>query len=114
MAGSGTGEIIQSELLLADVKTLIPLNPSDTSKDDIINLYLRRGNTAIVEYLNDKNVTDATAYPDALVEYALVRYRRRQNEGVKQATQGNRSVTWEGGLPQSVKELLPLPCIRLM
>ncbi|AKA71971.1 phage head-tail connector protein [Clostridium scatologenes] len=114
MAGTGTGEVIQSDLLLADVKTLLKIKPTDTSKDDIINLYLRRGNTLIVRYLNNSTITDATAYPEALIEYALVCMRRNGNEGIKQATQGNKSVTWEGGLPDSVKELLPLPYIKLM
>lgn len=114
MAGSGTGELIQNTLLLPDIKTLLRIKEADTSKDNILNIYLRRGNTLIVKYLNNDSITNATEFPDALIEYVLVCYRKNGQEGIKQSSQGNRSITWEGGLPESVKDLLPLPYIGLM
>ncbi|NMM64395.1 phage head-tail connector protein [Clostridium sp. P21] len=114
MTGSGTGQIIETTVLLSDIKTLLRIKETDNSKDGILNIYLRRGNNAIIKYLNNPSITDATAYPDALIEYVLVCYRRNGNEGIKQSSVGSQSATWEGGLPKSVKELLPLPYIQLL
>jgi len=53
-------------------------------------------------------------YADALTEYVMLRYRKKGNEGVKQYSQGSRSGTYEDGLQQSVKALLPSPFIKMM
>ena len=106
---------------LDDVKTI--LNISDTTKDALFTLYVRKGVTLITAYMNapDPPVTDPVTlpvdveatYPDALIEYAVLCYHRRGNEGIKQFAQGARSGTYEDGLGQSVKDLLPSPFIRM-
>ena len=109
-------------MLLDDIKTV--LNITDTSKDTLLAVYIRKGTTLITNYMNapDVPVTDpitppvdvATAYADALIEYVTLCYRKRGNEGVSQASQGSRGVTYESGLPDSVKGLLPSPFIRMV
>ena len=80
----------------------------------------------ITKYLNEKipKVIDNENPPiswnldtqcsDALIEYAILCYRKRGNEGIKQYSQGSRSGTYEDGLSDSVKNLLPLPFITMI
>ena len=108
-------------MLLDDIKTV--LNITDTSKDTLLAVYIRKGTTLITNYMNapDVPVTDpitppvdvATTYADALIEYVTLCYRKRGNEGVKSFGQGGRSGTYEDGLQESVKALLPSPFIRM-
>jgi hypothetical protein len=109
-------------MLLDDIKTV--LNITDTSKDTLLAVYIRKGTTLITNYMNAPlvPVTDpitlpvdvATVYADALLEYATLCYRKRGQEGVKQFSQGSRSGTYEDSLQGSVKDLLPSPFIRMI
>lgn len=108
-------------MLLDDLKTVLGI--SDVSKEALLNVYIRKGTTLITNYMNAPPVpvTDpitlqvdvATAYADALIEYVTLCYRKRGNEGVKSFGQGGRSGTYEDGLQESVKALLPSPFIRM-
>lgn len=101
--------------VLDDIKTLLNV---DVSKEPILILYIRKAVTLITNYLNATvtvpPVDIAVVYPDAVIEYTILCYNKRGNEGVKQASQGSRSQTYEDNLPSSVKALLPMPCIRLV
>lgn len=108
--------------LLDDVKTVLGIN--DASKDGLLTIYIRKGVTLITNYMNapDVPVTDPPTppvdvqivYADALIEYVTSCYRKKGNEGVKSFGQGSRSGTYEDGLQESVKALLPSPFIRMM
>lgn len=96
--------------VLDDVKTLL-----GSDDEGVLNIYIRRGTTLIINYLKvDSTVDIQILYPDAVIQYAIECYRQRGNEGIKQFSQGSRSGTLTDGLSQSVKDLLPLPKIRLM
>lgn len=100
--------------VLEDVKT--ELGISGTDKDAWITLQIRKGTTLIKNYMNDPDnpaVDIEGTYPDALVEYVLLRYRKRGNEGIKQFSQGSRSGTYGDELSDSVKLLLPMQPIRM-
>ena len=101
--------------VLDDVKVI--RNISDNSKDSLINVYIRRAETLIKEYLNLKS-NDATdiqeTYPDAVVAYAVECLTRKGTENLKQFQQGNRSGTYETGLSKEVINLLPAPYVRMM
>jgi len=109
--------------ILDDIKAILG-KESDNSVDNLLNIYIRQGVTRVTAYMNfpDAPITDpvtlpvdvATAYPDVLIEYAVVMCRKKGNEGIKSSSQGSRSVTYESGLPDSVKDLLPSPFIRMM
>lgn len=96
--------------MLEDIKTLLGI--TDYSKDDLINLYIRKAQTAIKNYINI-NITDYLIYQDAIIEYAVISFNKKGNEGLKQFTQGSRSGSYNEDLPESVKVLLPLPSIKL-
>ena len=109
-------------MLLDDIKTVLSIG--DTSRDTLLAVYVRKGTTLITNYINAPAVPITvppttpidvtTAYADALVEYVTLCYRKRGQEGIKQFSQGSRAGTYEDGLQQSVKALLPAPFIRMM
>lgn len=96
-------------MVLDEIKILLD---ADASKEPILNLYIRKANTLISNYL--KVTVDASGlYPDAVIEYVLLCYRRKGNEGIKQFSQGSRSGTYGNDLPDSVKALLPVPSLKM-
>ena len=86
------------------------------ASEDILNIYIRRAETAISKYLNNDldNTAVETNYPDAVIEYVSECIAKKGNEGVKQFTQGSRQGTYTDGLTEDVKALLPLPFVRMM
>jgi len=100
-----------------DIKTELNIATSDVTKDAWIDLQIRKGSTLITNYMNVTPTTPpadiGATYPDALIEYVVLRYRKRGNEGVTQFAQGSRSGTYGGELSDSVKLLLPMPPIRM-
>ena len=111
-------------MLLDDIKIELNISITDTSRDDLLNIYTKKGITLINKYMNfpDIPITDpptlpvdiAITYPDALSEYVMLRFHKKGNEGIKSFSQGSRSGTYEDGLQESVKALLPSPFIRMM
>lgn len=101
-------------MLLDDVKTILGIAILDTSKDSLLNIYIRKGKTLIINYLNASTDLDVeTLYIDALIEYVIQCYRKKGNEGVVSFGQGSKSGTYESGLSDSVKSLLPSPPVRM-
>lgn len=101
--------------VLDDIKTLKKI--SDTSKDAEINIYIRRATTLIKNYLNlDSNDTTdiENTYPDACIAYVMEQFNRKGNEATKQYGQGNRSGTYGSDLSENVKNLLPVPYVRMI
>lgn len=93
----------------AELKTLT------NAADDILNIYINKAVTAIQNYLNvDDTVDIQNIYPDAIEEYVVECLNRRGNEGTKQFTQGGRQGTYEFGLNDDVKALLPVPFVHMM
>ena len=113
--------------VLDDIKILQNVNSTDTTKDGLFNIYIRKGVTLIATYLNIPTTPISTTdpytgvvtivqpinipitYPDALVEYVIICINKKGNEGIKQGSQGSRSQTYGNDIPDSVKALLPLP-----
>lgn len=101
--------------VLDDIKTLKNIATLDTSKDGVINLYIRKATILITNYLNIKVPIDiSVTYPDAIVEYVIICMNKKGNEGIKQFSQGSRSGTYEDSLPPSVKALLPQPYAKML
>lgn len=95
--------------VLDDIKII-----TGSTEDTLLNLYIRKADTLIKNYLRLDNVDIETTYPDAVIQYVVENYRQRGNEGIKQFSQGSRSGTYNSGLSSDVKVLLPLPKIKLM
>jgi len=103
--------------LLEDVKTVLGLDITDTSRDDLLNIYIRKGVTLITKYLNASVTVPPldveTVYLDALIEFVVQVYKKRGNEGLKSYGQGSRTGSYGEELSDSVKALLPSPLIRM-
>lgn len=101
--------------VLDDVKELKGWKTND-SHDGVINIYIRRAATLIKKHLNcDGDTADiADTYPDACIAYVMEQLSMRGNEGMKQFAQGGRSGTYNSGLSNDVKSLLPLPSAKLL
>lgn len=97
-------------MVLDDIKVL--KNITDESKDAQINLLIRKAVTVIKNYLQS-DIDAENLYPDAVIEYVIFSLNKKGNEGLKQFSQGSRSGTYEDGIPQTVKALLPLPSIGI-
>jgi len=52
-------------------------------------------------------------HDDTIAALAVYFYKNRDSLGYKQQVQGERSVTFEGGIPQHIKSALPLPRIKV-
>lgn len=102
--------------MLEDIKTVLGIDISDITQDILLNIYVRKSKTLIKKYLNitDETIDIETLYIDAIIEYVAINYNKRGNEGIKQYAQGSRSGTYGDDLPQSVKDLLPVPYLRMM
>lgn len=96
-------------MVLDDIKTILGV----TDKDNLLNLYIRKANILINNYLNI-SVDAPTLYPDAVIEYVIICYNRKGNEGVTEYKFENIDVTYnDEGLSKSVKDLLPPPYLKM-
>lgn len=97
-------------MVLEDIKTILDV----TNKDPLLNLYIRKANTLINNYLNTA-VDASVLYPDAVIEYVIISFNKKGNEGLTQYKFENIAVSYnDDGLPKSVKDLLPLPYAKMM
>lgn len=95
--------------MLEEIKNILGITGS--GMDAYLNFQINKAQEAIKNYLQ---VEDTTPYDIAIKEYVIVMYNRKGNEGIKQAQQGSRIATFGNDLPDSVKNLLPLPSIKMM
>lgn len=109
-------------MIIDDIKTLLEI--TDTSKDNILNIYIRKSTTVIKNYLNNSTFDDAyiqANFADAIIELVVSAYNVKQNtkDGVKQEQQGSRNIVYKDNnsifaIDDSIKNLLPLPYVKLM
>lgn len=103
--------------VLDDIKILKNISNTDTSRDNEINIYIRRAVTLIGNYLNldsDNTIDIKNTYQDACIAYVMEEFDRKGNEATKQYSQGSRSGTYGSDLSDNVKNLLPVPYARMM
>lgn len=84
----------------------------DDSKKVILEHHLNRAQKTIINYLNVDEMP--IGYDDVIVDYAITLYRNPEADGLAQSSQGSRNKTFRNGLPQSIKDSLPLPKIRVV
>lgn len=110
--------------LLQEIKLELEIDITDLRHDDSLLLLMKRAYRKIVRYLNKEFSFEhvVSKYPDALLEITcnLYRNRNRNNsnkEGIKQKTQGSRSVTYSDigdVITDEIKDMLPLPFVGVM
>jgi hypothetical protein len=106
--------------MLEDIKILLSI--TDDSKDNILNIYIRRAIKQIIGYkknqtlINEAYVT--TNYSDAVVDMVVKAYQNKGKENVKSQTQGERSITYSDGstfiITDSIENLIGYPYLKMM
>ncbi|MDY8025234.1 MULTISPECIES: phage head-tail connector protein [Paenibacillus] len=93
------------------MKRLLSMESTDISKDDILIHYLNKARSNIFGYCNV--VTLPVEYDHVMVDYAAYLYKNRDSVGLTNKQEGERSVTYETGIPASILLALPLPKIKV-
>lgn len=96
---------------LALMKELLEIDIGDTSKDSILNHFLTKARNIILAYCNIVELS--TDYDDIIVDFAVYLYKNRNSIGVIKKTEGEKSVTYEVGIPENIRLALPLPKIKV-
>ncbi len=94
------------------MRDLLNIDIADTTKDTILEHCLNRAKQSILNYLNI-DVLDVS-YNSVVVDYAVYLYNNKNNTGLISKRQGERSINIEKGIPDSIKQSLPLPRIRVI
>lgn len=76
----------------------------------LLELLLTMAESDIKEYCRIDPLPEK--YDTVVVKLAATYYKRR--DGITQQSQGSRSVTFKDGIPDSIKQALPLPRIKVM
>lgn len=104
--------------MLEDIKTLLDIK--DDSKDNILNIYIRKGTILIQNYLNNPTFTVEYIqqnFQDAIIDIVVNAYNFKDNKNIKSITQGARSVAYSDStafaITDSVANMLPTPYIRM-
>jgi hypothetical protein len=97
--------------VIDDIKTL---KPDNDLSDGQLSLKIRMAETAISKYLNnnlDNSIIEIN-YPDAVIQCVIEALNRIGDEGIKTSNISSIQTTYEIGISETVKSLLPLPKIR--
>lgn len=97
--------------LLETVKMLLGIESDDSTKDTILNHYINKANEIILGYCNVEELPER--YHGALADFAVYLYKNRDMEGISKKREGERTVSIEDAIPQSIKLSLPLPKIKV-
>lgn len=109
-------------LILNDIKTLLGIPFDDSSKDELLIIYIKRAIYTIKNYLNKECITDEEIellHGEAIISLVVDGHKSVTGgtDGIKSMSQGSRSVTYKDDVSftinDSVKALLPNPYIRM-
>ncbi|MGG4213875.1 phage head-tail connector protein [Paenibacillus sp. FSL L8-0638] len=93
------------------LKRFLGIELIDISKDDILIHYLNKARGNILGYCNV--VTLPVEYDDVMVDYAVYLFKNRDSVGLIDKQEGERSATYETGIPTSIRLALPSPKIKV-
>ena len=96
--------------MLELVKLLLGI--SDTTKDTLLAHFIEQARLTACALCNVDALPET--YDGTVAELAAYLYRHRENVGIHTQKQGERSSTYEDGLPQSILAALPLPKVRVV
>ena len=97
--------------ILELVKMLLDIDATDTSKDNILNHFINKAINIILGYCCITEL--AETYNDVVADFAVYLYKNKDSEGISKKTEGERSIQYEGGIPENIKMALPLPRIKV-
>ena len=102
------------------LEDLVILLGKDESIYPVLNILITRATTKIKNYLNSNTYDSAyieANFQDAITELVYNDYMNKDSGNILTKTQGPRTTTYKAStvtMDDSVKKLLPLPCIKMM
>lgn len=93
------------------MKELLGIDETDASKDSVLNHYLQKAREIILGYCQLKELP--TQYDSVVVDYSVFLYKHRDSMGMMRRREGERTITYEDGIPHEIKLALPLPRIKV-
>jgi hypothetical protein len=93
------------------LKRLLGVEVTDVSKDVIFTHFLNKARSNILGYCNV--VALPLEYDDTVVDYAMYLFKNKDSVGLTDKQEGERSASYEPGIPQSTRLALPLPKIKV-
>lgn len=104
--------------MIEDINILIGIK--DSSKDDLVSIYIKRAIKTIENYLNNEKFTKEYIeenFQDAIIAIVENAYNLKDNKNIKSVTQGNRSVTYAENtafyITNDIVNLLPKPYVKM-
>jgi hypothetical protein len=85
-----------------NVKIILGIN--DTSKDQVLNLYISRSTNFVKQYCNVNEIV--SPYDELIEDIAIYMYRNKGVENLQSESKGSLSETFLDGLPQSLIQRL--------
>ena len=98
--------------MLELMKLLLGIKTEDTTLDMLLNVFITRASSIIIGYCNLDTLPDN--YNNVVAQYAVYLYKNRDSEGLLKKTEGERSVIYEGTIPESIRFQLPLPRVKVV
>jgi len=93
--------------VLEIVKMLLGMDISDTSKDNLLNHFIKKATDIILGYCNIDALPEQ--YHDVAADLAVFLYNNRDLEGITKKT-----LTIINAIPESIRLALPPPRIRVV
>lgn len=104
--------------MLEDIKILLDIK--DSSKDNVLSVYVRRAIAIIQNYLNNDKLTKEYIeenFQDAIIAIVENAYYAKDSKNIKSIAQGNRSITYAENtafyITDDIANLLPTPYMRM-
>lgn len=91
---------INNTEVLKNVKTLLEFEQSDTSKDELLNLYISRATNYIKNHCKIETVPDALQ--DTIEEMVIFQYRQKGVENIKSEGKGSLSESYIEDYPVNI------------
>lgn len=93
------------------IKELLGMDAEDTSKDGILNHFVGKARNIVLAYCNTSELPQQ--YDSTIIDFAVYLYKNRNETGVIKKVEGERSITFEIGIPENIRLALPTPKIKV-
>lgn len=98
---------------IQNLKLVLGLKSDDTSQDDLLNYYLQKATTAVLNIC--KEDTLPLGLQDCVEEIAIIKYRKKDSESLKSVSEGGLSETYQDEIPPTMmKQIEKYKRIRVL
>lgn len=93
------------------MKQLLHMDLLDEYQEELLVHFIKKATSSILGYCNIDTLP--LGYDDVVTDYAVYLYRNRDSDGLTQKREGERTVTYQSGIPDNIRLSLPLPRIKV-